>query len=138
MCLPSRNAALDHSPLRFLSHPMRESAPTMDFYQRIDAAFNEHKVNRAQVGRETGISGQAVTQKLQRKSAVTPHEIEVYARHARMSVTEALGESALVLEVRDELDLIEQYRTLSPEQRRMLLEVARQFSGPATEVADDD
>ncbi len=102
----------------------------MDFYERISAAFDQYKVNRAQVGRETGMSGQAVTQKLQRKSAVTPREIEVYAQHARMTVTEALGDFALVLELKDEQDLIEIYRMMSPEQRRLFFDVGRQIVTP--------
>lgn len=101
----------------------------MDFYERIAAAFDANRVNRAQVGRETGISGQAVTQKLQRKSPVTPREIEVYARHAGISVSEALGDFAVVLDLKDEQDLILLYRVLSPEQRAILLGLARQLAG---------
>src|SRR4249919_3905076 len=101
----------------------------MDFYERIAAAFERLQVNRAQVGRETGVTGQAVTQKLQRKSAVTPYEIRVYAAHAKMSVSEALGEGSVVLEVKDEQDLIELYRLLTPEQRRVLFSVAAQMAG---------
>ncbi len=101
----------------------------MDFYERIAAAFDRLGVNRAQVGRETGITGQAVTQKLQRKSAVTPHEIQVYARHARLTVSEALGEGAVVLQLKDEQDLIELYRLLTPAQRELLFGVARQLAG---------
>jgi hypothetical protein len=92
----------------------------MDFYERIAAGFDSQRVNRAQVGRETGVSGQAVTLKLQRKSAVTPHEIEVYARYAGLSVSEALGEGAVVLDAKDEQDLIEFYRMLAPEHRKMI------------------
>lgn len=108
----------------------------MDFYERIAEAFDRLKVNRAQVGRETGVSGQAVTQKLQRRSAVTPQEIAVYARHAQMSVSEALGEGAVVLDLKDEQDLIELYRLLTPEQRRVLFSVASQMAGQPTEPAE--
>lgn len=101
----------------------------MDFYERIATAFDLHKVNRAQVGRETGVSGQAVTQKLQRKSAVTPHEIEVYARHARLSVAEALGDFAVVVELKDEQDLIELFRMMTPEQRKIFLSLGQQLVG---------
>lgn len=111
----------------------------MDFYERIDAAFTRLGVNRAQVGRETGISGQAVTLKLQRKSAVTPYEIEVYARHAQMSVSEALGEGAVVLEKKDEQDLIELYRQMSAEQRKLFANLGQQITTPApAPVATDD
>jgi transcriptional regulator with XRE-family HTH domain len=107
---------------------MREFPTTMDFYERIDAAFKQLGVNRAQVGRETGVSGQAVTQKLQRKSAVSPAEITVYARHAQMSVSEALGDGSVVLEVKDEQDLIELYRMLTPDQRRLIFDTMRQLA----------
>lgn len=106
----------------------------MDFYERIADAFTRRKVNRAQVGRETGISGQAVTHKLKRKSAVTQHEIEVYARHAGMSVSEALGEGSVVLDRKDEQEWVEVYRRLTPEQReRHLLEMWREVARQQTE-----
>lgn len=113
----------------------------MDFYERIDDAFNRYKVNRAQVGRETGgKTGQAVTQKLQRKSAVTPSEIEVYARHARMTVSEALGDDAVVIEAEDEQDVIRLYRLMTPDQRKRWLGVGMDVVGvqemPA-EASDD-
>jgi transcriptional regulator with XRE-family HTH domain len=108
----------------------------MDFYERIANAFDRHNVNRAQVGRETGVTGQAVTQKLQRKSAVTPREIAVYAAHAQMSVSEALGEGSVVLEVKDEQELIELYRLLTPEQRKLLFSVASQMASQNPAAAE--
>lgn len=109
----------------------------MDFYERIAAAFDKLEVNRAQVGRETGKSGQAVTQKLQRKSAVTPLEIAVYARHARMSVAEALGEMAVVIEVKDEQDVVKLYRMMTPEQRDRWVGIGKSVVG-IEEIPDDD
>ena len=97
----------------------------MDFYERIDEAFKRLSVNRAQVGRETGITGQAVTQKLQRKSAIKESEIKVYARYAEMSVGEALGEGSVLIEKNDELELLERYRLLTPEQRERQLGTLR-------------
>ena len=108
----------------------------MDFYERIAAAFDARGVNRAQVGRETGMTGQAVTLKLQRKSAVTPHEIEVYARYAGLKVSEALGDDAVVLEKRDEQELVELYRRMSPEARRAFFGVGREMA-PAPPVEPD-
>ena len=108
----------------------------MDFYERIAEAFDRLKVNRAQVGRETGVSGQAVTQKLQRKSAVTPHEIEVYARHAQMTVAAALGDSAVVLELKDEQDVVRLYRMMTPEQRARWIGVGKDVVG-VDEIPDD-
>lgn len=115
----------------------------MDFYERIDAAFTRLRVNRAAVGRETGMTGQGVTQKLKKKSAVTPHEIEVYARYAEMSVPEALGEGSVVIQAKDEQDLVELYRQMTPEQRRAWLGVGFQMATPppqqpATESAKAD
>lgn len=102
----------------------------MDFYERIDAAFKRLDVNRAQVGRECGgKSGQSVTQKLQRKSAVTPHEIEVYARHAQMSVSEALGDFALVIELEDEQDVMRLYRMMNPNQKKHWLGIGKAVVG---------
>ena len=116
---------------------MRESTLTMDFYERIDAAFDQLKVNRAQVGRETGISGQGVTQKLQRKSAVTPHEIEVYARHAQMSVSEALGDLSVVIELEGEQDVVRLYRLMTPEQRDKWMGIGMAVVG-VDEIPKDD
>lgn len=102
----------------------------MDFYERIDRAFTALRVNRAQVGRETGgKTGQAVTQKLQRKSAVTPYEIEVYARHAQMSVSEALGDSSVVIEAEDERGLVRLYRLMNNEQRKRWLGIGMDVVG---------
>ena len=101
----------------------------MDFYERIAAAFDSLKVNRAQVGRETGVTGQAVTQKLQRKSAVTPHEIQVYARHAKMSVSEALGDFALVIELKDEQDVVTLYRMMTPAQQQQWMGIGKAVVG---------
>lgn len=110
----------------------------MDFYERIDDAFNRLKVNRAQVGRETGgKTGQAVTQKLQRKSAVTPSEIEIYARHAQMTVSEALGDDAVVIEAEDEQDVVRLYRQMTPEQRQRWVAIGRDVAGPLVPEEED-
>lgn len=108
----------------------------MDFYERIAAAFDRHNVNRAQVGRETGVTGQAVTQKLQRKSAITPREITIYAAHAQMSVSEALGEGSVVLEVKDEQELIEFYRLLTPEQKKLAFGLLAQMASQKPAAAE--
>lgn len=103
----------------------------MRWYERIAAAFDAQtpKVNRAEVGRELGITGQAITQKLQGKRPVTVDELKVIARYARMTVAEAVGDDAVVIELKDEQDLIELYRLLTPAQREMLLGLARQLAG---------
>lgn len=99
----------------------------MRWYERIAAAFDARKVNRAEVGRELGITGQAITLKLQGKRPVSVDELKVLARFAGLSVAEAVGDDAVVIELKDEQDLIELYRLLTPEQRIMLLSLARQL-----------
>ena len=99
----------------------------MRWYERIASAFEARKVNRAEVGREIGITGQAVTLKLQGKRPVSVEELKVLARFAGLSVAEAVGDDAVVIELKDEQDLIELYRLLTPEQRSMLLNLARQL-----------
>jgi transcriptional regulator with XRE-family HTH domain len=103
----------------------------MRWYERIAAAFDARKVNRAEVGRELGITGQAITLKLQGKRPVSVDELKVLARFAGLSVAEAVGDDAVVIELKDEQDLIELYRLLTPEQRIMLLSLARQLVAAA-------
>lgn len=99
----------------------------MRWYERIASAFEARKVNRAEVGREIGITGQAVSLKLQGKRPVSVEELKVLARFAGLSVAEAVEDDAVVIELKDEQDLIELYRLLTPEQRAMLLNLARQL-----------
>src|SRR5687768_670615 len=122
------NGQVDNSPLRFWSHPVRESPDTMRWYERIAAALDARKVSKAEVGRELGITGQAITLKLQGKRPVSVEELKVMARWAGMTVAEAVGDDAVVIELKDEQDLIELYRLLTPEQRQMLLGLARQLA----------
>ena len=100
----------------------------MRWYERIAAAFDAYGVSRAEVGRELGMTGQAITLKLQGKRPVSVEELKVMARWARMTVAEAVGDDAVVIELQDEQDLIELYRLLTDEQRQMLLGLARQLA----------
>lgn len=100
------------------------------WYERIAAALAARNVSKAEVGRELGISGQAITLKLQGKRPVSVDELKVFARWAGMTVAEAVGDDAVVIDLEDEKDLIELYRLLGPEQRKMLLDLARQIVGP--------
>jgi transcriptional regulator with XRE-family HTH domain len=100
----------------------------MRWYERIAAALAARNVSKAEVGRELGISGQAITLKLQGKRPVSVDELKVMARWAGMTVAEAVGDDAVVIELKDEQDLIELYRLLTPEQRQMLLGLARQLA----------
>lgn len=120
-------------PLRFQSHPMREFPPTMNWLERLSSAFESRKVNRAEVGRELGITGPAVTMKLQGKRPMFVNELQVIARFAGMSVAEALGDDAVVIEVRDEMELVQLYRLMTPEQRQRWVAVGRDVVGPIVE-----
>lgn len=93
----------------------------MSWNERIAAALDSRGVSRVEVGRELGITGQAITLKLQGKRPVTVEELKVIARWAGMTVAEAVGDDAVVIELKDEQDLVELYRLLTPEQRKMIL-----------------
>lgn len=105
----------------------------MRWYERIAAAFDARGVNRAEVGRELGITGQAITLKVQGKRPVTVDELKVLARFAGLSVSEVIGDDAVVIDLEDEKDLIELYRLLTPEQRQMFLGMMRQFASRPAE-----
>lgn len=81
-------------PLRFPSQPMRECSPKMKWNERIAASFDARGVNRAEVGREIGITGQAITLKLQGKRPTYVEELKIMSRWAGMTVAEALGDRA--------------------------------------------
>lgn len=104
----------------------------MRWYERIAAALDSRGVSRAEVGRQMpkAVSGQAITQKLQGKRPTYVDELEVFARLAGMTVAEALGDDAVVIEIEDEMDLVKLYRLMSPEQRARLMGTARDVVGP--------
>lgn len=108
----------------------------MHWYERVAAELRKLGVSNAEVGRELDVSGQAITMKLQGKRPVNVDELKVFARFARMSVAEVLGDDAVVIELRDELDLIELYRLLTPEQRKMLLGLAQQLASKPKEPTE--
>jgi hypothetical protein len=118
---------------------MREFTTTMRWYERIAAAFDAStpRVNRAKVGRELGITGQAITQKLQGKRPTYVEELEVMARWAGMTVAEALGDDAVVIEIRDEMDLVKLYRLMTPEQRERFMGMARDAVAASSSRQDE-
>ena len=132
-----RNDLIGNAPLHCLSQPARKEPPKMHWYVRVAASLREKKVSNAEVGRELGISGQAITLKLQGKRPVTVEELKVMSRLAGLTVAEAVGDSAVVLDLKDEMDLIELYRLLTPDQRRMLLGLAQQFANANRAPADN-
>lgn len=103
----------------------------MHWYERVAASLRSRGVSNAEVGRALNpkVTGQAITLKLQGKRPVTVDELKVMAGLAGMTVAEAVGDDAVVIELKDEMDLIELYRLLTPEQRKMLLGLAQQLAG---------
>jgi transcriptional regulator with XRE-family HTH domain len=99
----------------------------MRWYERIAAALDTRGVSRAEVGRELGMTGQAITLKLQGKRPVSVDELKVFARYAGITVAEAIGDDAVVIDLKDEQDLIELFRLMTPEQQKMFLALGRQF-----------
>lgn len=99
----------------------------MRWYERIAAALDERQVSRAEVGRRMTpkVTGQAITQKLQGKRPVSVEELKVMAGLAGMTVSEAVGDDAVVIEIRDEMDLVELFRELTREQQQMILNLMR-------------
>lgn len=125
-------------PLRFPSQPMRESYPKMKWNERIAASFDARGVNRAEVGREIGITGQAITLKLQGKRPTYVEELKIMSRWAGMTVAEALGDDAVVIEVEDEMDLVELYRLMTPEQRQRWVAIGRDVAGPRKDTEESE
>lgn len=103
----------------------------MHWYEQVAASLRSRGVSNAEVGRALNpkVTGQAITLKLQGKRPVTVDELKVMAGLAGMTVAEAVGDDAVVIELKDEMDLIELYRLLTPEQRKMLLGLAQQLVG---------
>lgn len=74
-------------------------------------------ISRAEVGRALGISGQAVTLKLQGKRPTTVAEIKVIARFARVTVAQLLGEDVYLVETKDAVPGAEILDHLPPAER---------------------
>lgn len=101
----------------------------MSVHERAAAALKKRGISNAEVGRALGVTGQAVTLKLQGKRPITLKEFQAIAHIAGTTVNELLGDDAVILEKDDELDLIEAYRQASGRQREMLREFARDMAG---------
>lgn len=102
----------------------------MPWYERVASALRDRGVKNAAVGRMLGVSGQSITLKLQGKRPVTVDELKVLAREAGMSVAQAVGDDAVVIDLKDELDLIELFRLLTPDQQKMILGVIKGMVSP--------
>lgn len=108
---------------------MTRDPTTMRWFDRVAAGLAANNVSNAEVGRQLKLTGQSVGQKLSGKRGVSVDELKALARLAGLSVSEAVGDDIVVIELQDEIDLIELYRLLSPEQRKMLLGLASQLAG---------
>lgn len=97
----------------------------MRWYERLSLALDARSLSNAEVGRRLGISGQAVGMKLRGERGVSVEELKDLARLAGLTVSEVVGDDAVVIDVQDEKDLIELYRLLTPEQRQHWLGLGR-------------
>lgn len=113
---------------------------TMHWYERVAAALEARKVSKAEVGRNMTppISGQAVYAKLTGKRPTNVDELEVMARLAGLSVAEVLGDDAVVIEVRGEMDVVKLYRLMTPEQQARWVGIGKDVAGVEEIPQDDD
>ena len=104
---------------------MRQECPKMAWFDKAAKLIKARGGKRAEIGRRLNITGQAVTLKLQGKRPTNVKEAQVFAEFAGVSVSEMLGDEAYLIEARDEIEFIELFRLLSPEQRKRLMEFAK-------------
>lgn len=110
------------------SHVMTLKARKMHWYERAAELLSRKGVSRAEIGRRLGISGQAVTLKLQGERPTYVPEIKVIAEFAGVSVSELVGEEAFLIEARDEVELIELFRMLTVEQRVQVIGIMKSLA----------
>jgi len=89
----------------------------MPWYENTARILKAKGVSNAEIGRRLNITGQAVQMKLAGRRPTTATEAKIFAEFAGIPVAEMLGEDAYLIEVRDELQLVESYRLLTPQQR---------------------
>lgn len=97
----------------------------MRWYERVAMAIADRGLGPKEVGAALGVTPQSAGQKLQGKRGVSVDELKVLAGLAGMTVSEAVGDDAVVIDLEDEKDLIELYRLLSPEQKKTILNLVR-------------
>jgi transcriptional regulator with XRE-family HTH domain len=110
------------------SHVLSHRVTKMHWYERAAALLEQKGVSRAEIGRRLGITGQAVTLKLQGERPTYVPEVRVIAEFAGVSVSELLGEEAHLIEARDEIEMIEMWRLLSAEQRSQVMAIMRSLA----------
>lgn len=101
----------------------------MRWFERLATALAQKNLSAAAVGRELGISGQAVGMKLRGERGVSVEELKALARLAGLTVAEVVGDDAVVVELQDEKDLVELFRLLTGEQRKMVLGLLANLAG---------
>lgn len=106
----------------------------MRWYERVATAITNQGLGMAEVGAALGVTPQSAGQKLGGKRGVSVDELKVLARLAGMTVSEAVGDDAVVIDLEDEKDVIELYRLLSLEQRKAWVEMARQLVATTREA----
>jgi len=107
----------------------------MHWYDRVAARLKDRAISKAEVGRAMPepLTGQAVTMKLQGKRPVSVEELTVFARMAGLTVAEALGDD-VVIELEDEIDLVNLYRLLTPDQKARFIGMLRDVAKPQEET----
>jgi transcriptional regulator with XRE-family HTH domain len=97
----------------------------MPWYENTARILKAKGVSNAEIGRRLNITGQAVQMKLAGKRPTTVTEAKVFADFAGVAVAEMLGEDAYLIEARDEIELVELFRLLTPKQRTEWLAYGR-------------
>lgn len=109
-----------------------------DTLDRIAASLAARNISKAAVGRALGMTGQAITQKLQGKRPIEAEEMKVMAELAGMTLAEAMGDDAVVIDAGDEQDLVKLYRMMTDEQRARMLGNAWDVAGEKLKAKEAD
>ena len=97
----------------------------MAWYDNAARLLRAKRVSNAEIGRRLDMTGQAISLKLAGKRPTSLTEAKVFAEFAGVTVAEMLGEDAYLIEARDEKELIELFRLLTPAQRKQWLAYGR-------------
>ena len=112
-----------------MSHPVRESHPNMQWFERLSKALKARGVSNAEIGRQLGVTGQSITHKLKGVRPIQAEELAVMARLAGMTTDQALGGDAVVIQGEREMGLFELYRVMTVEQQQRMLDNAKDVAG---------
>lgn len=97
----------------------------MAWYNNAARLLRANGISNAEIGRRLNMTGQAISLKLAGKRPTYVSEAKVLADLAGVTVAEMLGEDAYLIEARDEKELIELYRLLTPAQREQWMAYGR-------------